>query len=65
MGVEKILDDLNRSYAGLQHLNIEATLTNISIIQDTLNTLKGAFDLIKELITPKEEPKKEAGENDA
>ena len=66
IAVEKLLDELKRSHEWLQHLHLESTEGNISIILDALTTLKTAYAVISSLVnTPKEETKEPSGDNNA
>lgn len=38
--MDNLLNDLDRAYKGLQHLQLESTKTNMAIIWDTLNVLE-------------------------
>ena len=56
--VEKLLQDLERAHAGLQHLHIEATKGNVAIIWDALTAMENANAFL-ESIKSRFEPVKE------
>ena len=60
--MKELIQELDRVYSGIQHLEIQPTKNNVAIILDALNVIEKAFVFIKGH-TGEEEP--ENGRNDS
>lgn len=63
----ELLQDLDRVYTGLQHLNLQPTKHNTAILLDTLQVLESVYRFVGENApageTPAEEEKEEEDDN--
>lgn len=46
----QILEDLNRSHQGLQHLQLQPTETNLAILMDAMQTMRVAHGMLTKLL---------------